>query len=286
MNIGLVLSGGGMRGVAHVGAIKALEEHGIVATHIAGTSAGAIVGALYAYGYDWEDIPEFFKNIQVLDIKKYALYKPGFIDTEKFYPEFKAYLKDDNFSSLKKELQITATNVLNGELKIFEKGELIKPVLASAAFPGIFSPVKIENSYYIDGGSLNNFPVELLKEKCDIIIGVYVNGFHDITINDLKHSHNVLERAFKLKTVKEDLAKFDECDLVIYPKGLGQYGTFDKRYLKQIFDLGYNSTNEALKRSALFNKEFSQKIKSRTLGLATRYELENDFKNSRHALGN
>ena len=69
MNLGLVLSGGGMRGAAHIGVIKALEEHGLYPTHIAGTSAGAIVGALYAYGYKWEDILKFFKSINVLDIK-------------------------------------------------------------------------------------------------------------------------------------------------------------------------------------------------------------------------
>ena len=70
MNLGLVLSGGGMRGAAHIGAIKALEEHNLYPNHIAGTSAGAIVGALYAYGYKWKDILTFFKGIQILDIKK------------------------------------------------------------------------------------------------------------------------------------------------------------------------------------------------------------------------
>jgi NTE family protein len=81
MKIGLVLSGGGMRGVAHIGAIKALEEKGIFPTYIAGTSAGAVVGALYAYGYKWEDMLTFFKGIQIFDIKKYAINKPGFLDT-------------------------------------------------------------------------------------------------------------------------------------------------------------------------------------------------------------
>ena len=119
MTIGLVLSGGGMRGAAHIGAIKALEEHGIFPTHIAGTSAGAIVGALYAYGYDWEDILKFFRGINILDIKKFALNKPGFIDAEKFYPGFKTYLKNDDFSFLKKQLIITATNILKNILFYF-----------------------------------------------------------------------------------------------------------------------------------------------------------------------
>lgn len=252
MNLGLVLSGGGMRGAAHIGAIKALEEHDLYPTHIAGTSAGAIVGAFYAYGYNWEDILTFFKNIQILDIKKYALNKPGFIDTEKFYPDLKNYIKNDDFSFLKKEFSLTATNILNGNLEVFDKGELIKPILASAAVPGIFAPVKIKDSYYIDGGSLNNFPVELLKPTCDKIIGIYVNGFDTIKINDLKHSHNVVERAFKLKSVKEDQQKFNDCDLVISPKELSKYGTFNKKHLQQIFNIGYDATIKTLAENKKF----------------------------------
>jgi len=238
-----------MRGVAHIGAIKALEEHGIVATHVAGTSAGAIVGALYAFGLDWKGMLEFFKNIQIIDWKKYALNKPGLIDAEKFYSNFKTYLKEDDFGALKKELSVTATDILTGKLEFFSSGELIKPVLASAAFPGLFAPVKINESYYIDGGAMNNFPVSALKDNCDIIIGIYVNGFEALEIKDLKHSLNVVERAFKLKSVKEDHAKFKDCELVVYPKELSQFGTFDKKNLTKIFNIGYEATIKALENS-------------------------------------
>ncbi|HZW62166.1 MAG TPA: patatin-like phospholipase family protein [Flavobacteriaceae bacterium] len=246
MHIGLVLSGGGVRGIAHIGVIKALEEHGIYPTHIAGTSVGAIVGALYAYNYNWEAILHFFRSLQIFDFSKYAVGKPGIIDTEKFYPTFKAYLKDDHFDALQKSLVITATNILDGSLETFTEGELIKPVLASAAFPGIFTPVKINNTFYIDGGALNNFPVEFLKPTCSVIIGSYVNGIAPVTIKELKHLHQVLERAVKLKLVKEDYAKFNQCDLVIYTKELEKYGTFDKKHLDEIFTLGYNRALEML----------------------------------------
>jgi len=238
MKIGLVLSGGGMRGVAHIGTIKALEEKGIFPTHIAGSSAGAVVGALYAYGYTWGEMLTFFKGIQILDLKKYAINKPGFLDTEKYYTNFKAYLKNDDFNFLKKKLYVTAANIITGKLKTFSKGELIKPILASAAFPGLFAPVKVNDSYYVDGGSLNNFPVELLRKKCDRIIGVYVNGFEIIPFNDLKHMHQILERAFKLKMVEDDKEKFNSCDLVVCPKGLNKYGIFDKKHLDDIFRIG------------------------------------------------
>ncbi|HUH29030.1 patatin-like phospholipase family protein [Gelidibacter sp.] len=246
MNIGLVLSGGGMRGAAHIGVIRALEEHQIFPTHIAGSSAGAVVGSLYAYGYGWEEILTFFKEVQLMNIRKYAINKPGFIDAEKFHDDFKVYLKEDDFSFLKKKLFITATNILSGKLKIFEKGELIKPVLASAAFPGLFAPVKIKSSYYIDGGALNNFPLEPLKKKCDRIIGVYVDGFDVLTIKDLKHSHNVVERVFRVKSVLENRDKFAECDLMISPSELNAFGTFDKKNIDAIVEIGYNAAKTAL----------------------------------------
>ena len=260
MNIGLVLSGGGMRGIAHIGAIKALEEHNIIPTHIAGTSAGAIVGALYAYGYNSKEILNFFQKTQLLDVTKYALNKPGFIDAEKFYNNFKTYLIEDNFSALKKKLYITATDILNGKLDIFKSGELIKPVIASSAVPGVFAPVQINGNYYVDGGVLNNFPVNLLKAKCDIIIGVYVNGYEPIEINKLKHSHNVIERAFKLRSVKEDLKKFKGCDIVIYPKELSRFGTFDRKNSKAIYQLGYDTTKEALLKDRLLSEKMALKI--------------------------
>ena len=104
---------------------------------------------------------------------------------------------------LKRDLSVTATVILNGNLTMFNSGELIKLVLASAAFPVVFAPVNIKDSYYIYGGVLYDFPIEALKLIRDIIIGVYVNGYNNISIKDLKHSYDVVERVFKLKIVEE-----------------------------------------------------------------------------------
>ncbi|WP_298426830.1 patatin-like phospholipase family protein [uncultured Kordia sp.] len=258
MKIGLALSGGGSKGVAHIGAIKALEEYGIVSTHIAGSSAGAIVGALYAYGYSWETMLRFFKSVKLLNFTKFALGKPGFLDAEKYYSEFKTYFRKDNFEGLQKELTITATDVLNGKLTIFQEGELIKPILASAAFPGVFTPVQVGNHYYIDGGVLDNFPVTYLTETCDVIIGIHVSGYDVLEIKDLKSTYGVVERAFMFKSVQEDYAKFKHCDIAIAPQELNKYGTFDRGNLDKIFKIGYDATKEILTKSELVQAKFQK----------------------------
>ncbi|WP_281846744.1 patatin-like phospholipase family protein [Olleya namhaensis] len=255
MKTGLVLSGGGMRGAAHIGAIKALEEHGIYPTHIAGTSAGAIIGALYAYGFNCDEMLDFLKTIQLFSYKKYALNKPGFIDAGKYYNYFKKQFPEDDFSSLNKKLFITATNILNGKLEVFTEGELIKPIIASAAFPGLFSPIEMKDSLYVDGGVLNNFPVDLLQKECDQIIGVYLNLFETTSKIKLKHFHNIIERAITIGAVKSDLVKFSSCDILIAPKTLSQFALFDKKNIDAIFKIGYDSMVVALK-----NKKLSKEI--------------------------
>jgi len=254
MNIGLVLSGGGARGAAHIGVIKALEEHGIHPTHVAGASAGAIVGALYAAGVPWTAMLTFFKTISIFQTNRYARKKPGFINSEKFYNDLKTFFPSDNFNDLEKNLFVTAANIIDGTQKIFSKGQLIKPIIASASFPGVFTPTEINGAYYVDGGTLNNFPVEPLEKQCDKIIGAYVNPLKEISIKDLKHSYTVVERAYKIKVAAESMSKFPSCDLIVSPMELVNYGTFEMRKVDAIFNLGYTATQKALQgKEALFS---------------------------------
>ena len=246
MKTGLVLSGGGARGFAHIGVIKALEEHGIHISEISGTSSGAIVGALYAGGYSWQEIFSFFKTLPIFHYKKYARNKPGFIDSIKFYKDFKEFFPEDNFKSLKKNLYVSTTNVLEGTLKIFSEGELIRPILASAAFQGVFTPITIENVAYIDGGILNNFPVEVLRPRCEKVIGVYVNPLQPINNGDLKHSYQVLNRAYQISFGSQCMSKFSLCDLVISPDELKSYGVFDVRTMDTIFEIGYQAASKII----------------------------------------
>ncbi|MBO0592713.1 patatin-like phospholipase family protein [Cellulophaga sp. E16_2] len=255
MNTGLVLSGGGVRGIAHIGVIKALEEHHIYPSYIAGTSAGAIVGGLYAGGCSWQQILEFFNATQLFSLSNYAMNKPGFLDTEKFYNQFKKYLPVDDYKALKIPLVVTATNLLDGTLKVFDTGSLIKTLLASAAVPGVFAPVEIDGGYYADGGILNNFPVDLIKHKCDQIVGVYVNPFQKIEKDSLKHVYNIMERSYHIMLANETSKKFKDCDVLIRPNRMKEFSTFSMKNNDTIFNLGYESAIASLEK----NKENKKK---------------------------
>jgi NTE family protein len=243
---GLVLSGGGVRGMAHIGAIKALEEHGIYPSHIAGASVGAIVGALYAGGYSCDEMVAFFKKTSLFSINNYAYQKPGLIDTDKFYKIFLKQFPEDRFESLKLKLFVSATNIVAGKNKIFEKGQLIHTILASAAFPVVLSPLMIDGTLYADGGITNNFPVEPLQVHCDQIIGSYVSPLKKIRPADLNSSMSVLDRAFSIGMVSMSEQKFQFCDLLFIPPTLNKFATFSKSHIDEIYKIGYSEARKKL----------------------------------------
>jgi NTE family protein len=192
--IGLVLSGGGVKGVAHIGVLKALAEHGIYPDCISGSSAGAMVGALYASGKSPDEIFEIFQKSAIFKFSNFAVGKPGLIDLEKFKPYFSKYFPEDSYEALKYKLFICTTDLIRGRGKIFQKGPLVDTILASSAFPMVFSPYNINGTLYVDGGIVNNFPVEPLLGKCDYILGVFVNPLKKVTTNKVSNSFRVMER--------------------------------------------------------------------------------------------
>lgn len=247
-NIGLVLSGGGFRGLAHIGAIKAIEEAGIFPNFVSGTSAGAIVGALYAAGNSVPGIKDFFNKTPVFKLNRFTRRKPGFLDSEKYYDDLVNHFVDNTFESLEKKLFVTATDLVEGRVSVFSTGELIKPILASAAFPGVFSPVMIDGHLYSDGGILDNFPIAPIMDICDMIIGIDVSPIRKPKITDFKHAHNVMQRAYYLRAMPNSEAKLTKCDIIIHPKKISNHGVFNTSNLDQVFEIGYEEAKKQLDR--------------------------------------
>lgn len=247
-SIGLVLSGGGSKGLAHAGAIKFLEEKKIRPNRIAGTSAGSIVGAMYAWGKTPDEILHFFKSIYFFHWRHFTFKKAGFIDSESFREYFHAIFKDAVIGELNIPTQITATDMVRGRLKIFDSDtKIIDALLASSAFPGVISPFEIAGEHYSDGGILNHFPTDILQGQCETIIGVYVSPIQKIEAKDLNSIRAVTSRAFDILSANTNLQKFNICDWVIEPKELSLYSTFEMNKLKMeaIFNIGYEAAKSS-----------------------------------------
>ncbi|MGW8314187.1 MAG: patatin-like phospholipase family protein [Bacteroidales bacterium] len=243
---GIILSGGGVRGFAHAGILKALNEADIYPDVISGVSAGAIVGALYADGYSPEEIFGIFKEDN--SFFKYARIKipgRGLFKTVGLRSNLTKHLRTKNLEDLKIPLIIAATNMTRGEVVYFDEGEILDRVMASAAIPILFEPVEIDGDLYIDGGVLDNFPVSPLVKKCRQLIGVSLNPIHPE--KDFDHLFKIAERAFRLSVSSNISPKVSLCDQIFEPEELGKYGLLDASKGEKIFEMGYKTAKKQLK---------------------------------------
>ena len=247
--IGLVMSGGGAKGFAHIGVLKVLDSLNIKVDYIAGTSMGAIIGSLYASGYSGKQLDSIFKSLNFDDVindnipraaktfyerdnsEKYAVTLPF----ENFKIKLPSALsRGQNVFNLMSKLTLhvteindfdklpipffcIATNIETGEGTILDKGNLAQSVAASGAFPSLFQPVIIDDKLYIDGGVANNYPIEALKAKgMDIIIGVDVqDGLADR--KDLTTAPDILLQINNYRTINDMKKKAEQTDIYIKP---------------------------------------------------------------------
>ena len=238
-NTGIVLSGGGVRGMAHIGVLKALKEHGIEPNWISGTSVGALVGALYARGASEAEMLSFFKETPLFRYDFLSIRKPGLLDTERYYDVFEAHWPDNRFEALARPLFVTATNLQRGKERTFWEGELIRPLLASAALPPIFSPVLIEGELYSDGGIMNNFPLEPLEARAEFIIGSNVSPVKEVSQKEIRSSIQLANRTTGLMIYAINREKVQKCPLVIEPKELEKIWVLDKKGMENAYRIGY-----------------------------------------------
>lgn len=236
--IGISLSGGGSRGIVHIGILKAIDEAGIQISMITGTSAGAIVGALYCSGYSPDSIMGIIKDTKLIKYVRPAISFSGLLKLDKIISIFHKYLKNDSFERLNIPLIVAATNVRNGKNEFLGSGELVKSVLASCAVPVIFEPIKLNGEVYIDGGILNNLPVEPLIGHCDIIVGSNCNPISENY--EPGNMRSLMERSLLMAIGVNTYLKKENCDLFLEPEGLKTFRAFDFSKAEEIFDIGYN----------------------------------------------
>ncbi len=246
VEIGLVLSGGGAKGAAHIGVLKAIEERNIKIDVISGTSSGAIIGALFAEGYSSEAILDLYLSTSVFKPGYFTWRKPGIIDTDALGKILEPMLEHDEFEKLKIPLYIVATDVENVESTVFDSGPLIKAILSSSSFPGIFAPVNFNEKLYVDGGVLNNFPVDIIRDKCNTLIGANVQIIDFRDKSKFKSTFSLVQRVFTISIRSESLTKYKDCDVLIAPKELANYATFNIFKMKEMYKIGYEEASKQL----------------------------------------
>lgn len=276
--IGLVLSGGGAKGYAHIGALKVLRDAGIEVDYISGTSMGSIVGGLYAVGYSPEFIEEMVSsqnwNNLLLDkidrrnlsidqkafneqqfitfpVTKEAISLPFGIKYGQNISAMLSYLASpvfqyNDFSDFQTPFLCIGTDISSGESVILDNGNLADAMRASMAIPTVFTPVMIDGRLLVDGGLVNNFPAkELIDKGCDIIIGIDVQTHKDYQVSDLSSITAILDRSagFYRKALNDTAMKY--VDFYIHPDldgyGVGSFEDFDSIILR-----GERATKEQL----------------------------------------
>jgi len=246
--LGICLSGGGALGFAHIGVLQSLEEHGIFPTHIVGSSMGSIVGTLYAAGYSPTEMLQLVKTDKLYKITTLMTFRPSFLKSGlSSHSMLRSLIRElvphNTFDQLKRKMHICVANLTTAEWEIIESGNgLDKWVAASASIPGIFEAVKDGESYYVDGGLLNNMPVQGLSTFCDSIIGVDVIPLR--VPAQLKKPIDTFAFSVRAMQHQNSMAGRNLCQFLIEPQALDEFHEFSFDAYHAICQHGYNAANK------------------------------------------
>ncbi len=229
--IALALGGGAARGFAHIGVIKALEAHGIVPDIVVGTSAGSLVGALYASGYGGFDLQRVALQLDDTVIADWSLPDRGFIKGEALQNFVNSAVQNRPLEKLNKPFATVATDLQSGEPVVFRTGNTGMAVRASSSVPGVFQPVAINGRDYVDGGLVSPVPVRAARGMgAEVVIAVYISN--NPRFGKTRDSVDVMLQTFAIMGQSIAGHELAEADIVIRPDTGAMRGTdFDNRHL-------------------------------------------------------
>lgn len=241
---GISLSGGGARGILHIGVLEALRKHGLAPDIISGTSIGAFVGVLFAAGMQPLEILELVKSSRIYKMVKWRVPSSGLLDLHKLLTVMEKHIPEDDFAALKIPFCCAVTNLNSGLSEIKSSGKLFQWVLASASIPLLFEPQIIDGTTYVDGGLLNNLPAQSIRSQCRFLMGVNVN--HNGPEENISGFRAIAERAFRLAMAKNVHESFAACDFVINPPQMRRFSIMDFKRVNEIFKIGYDETERRI----------------------------------------
>lgn len=242
--LGLALGGGAVRGAAHLGVLKALDDAELTPYCLSGTSIGAFVAALYAFGKAPDDILEIIRELDFLDIARIRLHKLGLMSHDDMGKLIVKAIGEKNIEDSPMPLAIVATDLVSGQPVVFTEGPVVPAVLASTCIPGLFSPVSIDGKLLVDGGLVENVPVsQLPKLGADVVVGVNLNGAPDYgTPDDLI---DVLFNATDIAIDTTTRIQMHSADVGIN-LSLSQYERTNPAHIKALYDEGVCAAKEAI----------------------------------------
>ncbi|MCB0572804.1 MAG: patatin-like phospholipase family protein [Phaeodactylibacter sp.] len=243
---GVVLSGGGARGIAHIGVLQALESRGYAPVALSGASAGAIIGALYAAGRKPSEILDFVRQASLFKLFKVGLPYSGLTKLTYLRDKLAEYIEEDSFEALEKKLFVAVANLNTGQCEIRSSGKLFDVVTASSSIPLVFQPVEIDGQLYVDGGLLDNMPVEPLRPVVDVVLAVNVMPQVEVPNKAVQNVFGVAQRCFDLGILANTRPNIERCDLLVEPKAVHAFNIFQLNRYQKLYDIGYNAMMEKM----------------------------------------
>lgn len=244
IKVGIAFGGGGARGFAHLGVIKALEQFGITFDRVAGTSAGSLAGAFYAAGYTFEQMYEIIKGIDEKDIKTNKIpFMPSKLD--KVGEIVTKALGDINIEDLKIPFSAVTVDLVSTKETVFSKGNLAKAVMASCAVPAVFQPIEYDGMILADGGLQNTIPADILRYYgCDYVVSVDVNKNRLYGTNSTKLT-DVFMCSIRILMKANAESGYKWSDVVIAPE-TKRFKATKADGFDEMIEEGYNATIDAI----------------------------------------
>lgn len=224
--IGVALGGGFARGLAHVGVLKVLEEANIPVDFIAGTSVGSVIGAAYASGMSAKELEEIAALVRFKDFSRWTFSRFGLFSNDKMALFLSKILRCKTFEELRIPLAVAATDIISGDAMVFTGGDLIDPVRASCAYPGMFLPVNINGRLYVDGLLAHAVPAAPLRQMgAEKIISIYLSA-HWVKPQGPRHVFDVIGQCFSIAQERMCGPWKSASDVVLEP-AIGEFGYDD-----------------------------------------------------------
>lgn len=249
-HLGVALSGGGARGFAHGGVLKAMTEHGLKPDVIAGVSAGAVAAVLLAGGIEPSEIHKLFSGCKFSNLTSLAVREGGGLFSLAPFGAFvkKAVAPYERLEDLPVPVKIGVTDIGTGQPVCIDSGDIAQVVMASCSIPILFRPVEINGHHYVDGGVTRNMPAWLLRDCCDQVVGINVSP-HEEDESDFKPTiTEVALRTYNL--LAKSNIRLDEplCDTLVTVRMLAHYKVFDLKNVHSVYLSGYSEGRRVFNR--------------------------------------